>query len=1063
MMLSNSFYKVLSLSFVCLNFANTVFSQTSAEDNRESFENWLSVTEQVHLQETETASIVYDRLSEEFYRLFRLKGDLIYLNFSLHEAGRSKRSEIVARLDENEVLAVSDILLKLDEGYVRPDYYEEQPFRPENIYHFLGFSIPVEYEDQALNLLDYWAGQLPGVYRSDFLKASFQAQALVIGYFRLGEYSKAFEIGQYLTDSHPFPASLFTLNLFETIAYSARINGFYLSSLEVYQDILLETAEDLDNKNDYLTIRMDYANTLFRIGNVNQSLQEYEYIYQDIDELRDPRYRSALFNNLAISYLNTGRFDQYVKFQLNAYDIAQEENDYGQQLSILRNLFIFYRRQNDTDLALSYLNNALQLAQENELTADVSSILISLGIYKRTVEGNPESALIHFQEAVGLSEAANQYQYFYNSTIEIAETYYLLENYEEASRYFHHAIELSNSRNDKRGYLQANVRYANMLSEIQNYEKARELIYSFETQDFYQLNFNIRVLANNVKIRILSHDGQYTQAVDLSNSIIEEVINWLRESSDHQTGHMRMDDEFSEAFRLHSEIMHQTGNAENALAVAGDLRNISRSGFYNNPLLKSKILTEEELIKDYNLSNRIRQLRSSYADANEEQRVYLGNELLNAISERNTLQNRAFPNYEETDYNQKLSTIRRSLRSDQAVVFFSVFKNQIFQYFITRSGIEMEAFPNDDKYLESLRNAIDTMSYGSTDLTLLHNLYKTFFEDRIPARTKHLYVIPDGEFYRLPIEILPVEPVRSARSYGSSRYLIEKYSVSYINTLSDLIKPETHEENIFEYDLAGFGISNFSEAGHPNLPDLPFSPTEITKSAEKLDRFSNKTFFLDSESTESNFRYIAGNTKILHLATHSKVNDENPLFSSLYLYREINPFSSVSSGSQIGEDITSDSDNDGIIHAYELFDMNLNADLVFLSSCESGAGGYLQGAGILGFSRAFSYAGAKSLSMNLWPVRDQTATEISLRFYEALNEGQNKAEALQSARISYLNNNNSDPYLWGGFVIYGDISPPIDSQSDFFTFLLPGSLFIAGLIMIVFVFYHKRSIMALVF
>jgi CHAT domain-containing protein len=1046
-----------------LNLCNlsSAFSQDSSNDSESLvYENWLSVTERTYQDYilSEIGTSIYDELSDAYYSLYRETGDTIYLVYALHEAGRGKRDDIKSRLTEPEISSVENTLKKLNDNEVDSAFYEIQSFTKHNIYHFHGLSIPEEYEDLAEKLLEYWYKQLPSTYQSNYLKASFKAQALVIGYFRLGIYNRVYEVGQYLVENHPFPASLFTINLFETIAYSARINGYYLSSLDIYQDILLPIAEELGDTSVYITLRMDYAITLFRIGNVNAALREYEEIYSQIDYLTDSRYRAALFNNLAISYLNTGRFDQYVQFQLNAYEIAREENDYGQQLSILRNLFIYYRRQSDTEMAFSYLDRALQLAQENELSEDIASILISLGIYKRTVENNPKAALEHFYEAADLSEGTNQYHYFYNSLIELAETYHLLENYDKAKKYFEEAILLSQSRNDKRNQLQANVRFANMLTIKEEYDPAARIMGQFDPQDFHQLNFNIRILANNVLLRLFMYDDEWAEAVELSSSIVEEVINWLRESTDHQTGHMRMDEEFSELFRLHSLIMHETGNVENALATAGDLRNISRSGFYNNPLLKSQMLTEEELIKDYNLSNRIQQLRRNYANANEQQRVYLGNELLNAISERNALQSRAFPNYQEVDYSNKLSTIRRSLHSNQAVLFFSVFENQVFQYVITRSDISMNTFPHDENSLTQLQAAIGSVKYGTTDLTLLHEIYTTYFHNSIPSGTNHIYVIPDGDFYRLPIEILPVESVRSPGSYGSSRYLIEEYSVSYINSLSELISSEA-EEHHFEYDLAGFGIRSFSDAGHPGLPDLPFSPSEIIQSAEKLDKFSKKIFFLDNESTEANFRNIAGNARILHLATHSKVNDENPLFSSMYLHRELIP---VVHPSSYGQHLFLDGD-DGIVHAYELFDMNLNADLVFLSSCESGAGGYLEGAGILGFSRAFSYAGAKSLAMNLWPVRDQTAAEISLRFYEALNEGQDKAEALRTARLSYLNNNNSDPFLWGGFVLFGDISSPIEKSSITFTYLYSGGVIVAGIFIILFMIYNKRKIYAMIF
>lgn len=214
-----------------------------------------------------------------------------------------------------------------------------------------------------------------------------------------------------------------------------------------------------------------------------------------------------------------------------------------------------------------------------------------------------------------------------------------------------------------------------------------------------------------------------------------------------------------------------------------------------------------------------------------------------------------------------------------------------------------------------------------------------------------------------------------------------------------------------------------------------------------MNRFSKKRIFLDSESTKENFREIAGKSRILHIATHSKVNETNPLFSALYMHN--------GHSNNHNTELTSD-ENTGILYAYELFDMKLNADLIFLSSCESGSGSYLQGTGILGFSRAFSYAGAQSLAINLWPIRDQTAANIAIHFYKELNSGKNKAEALRSAQISYLKNNHSDPYLWGAFVLYGNIDPII-SENDahkyatiFLLVLLLAGVILAGV-------YFKKS------
>ncbi len=524
----------------------------------------------------------------------------------------------------------------------------------------------------------------------------------------------------------------------------------------------------------------------------------------------------------------------------------------------------------------------------------------------------------------------------------------------------------------------------------------------------------MRVLAHNISLQIDMENGNYSEAFHQSSAKIAQILDWLRDSSNQDTGHMRMDPEFSEAFRIHLNLLEKLNRPHEALIAIGELRSLTRSGFYNNPLLKSQLLSEEDLIRDYELSNRITQLRSQYSDATGEQKILLGNELLAATSERNAMHNQAFPQDRETPYEHAMHSLRDQLRSDQMVFYFSVFDGQFFRFSITRRNIEMKIFPKDDIYLDIVNNAVSSIGHSQTSLNSLYKVYTTFFEGEIPDRIRHIYVIPDGPLYSLPVEILPITKPASDFDYRSANYLVEKYSVSYSNSLSDITGSRNSSHRDFHYDMAGFGIRNFSDAGHPHLTDLPFGTFEVTKSTEALNQFSRKKLFLDSESTTENFRAMAGNSRIIHIATHSTIDRANPLYSSLYMYNgahENTPNYNSASG------------QNGIIRAFELFDMNLNADLIFLSSCGSGTGSYLPGTGILGFSRALSYAGAKSLALNLWPIRDQTAAKLAIRFYEELNNGKNKAEALRAAQIFYLRNYNSDPYLWGSFVLYGNIDP----------------------------------------
>ncbi|TVP97763.1 MAG: CHAT domain-containing protein [Balneolaceae bacterium] len=1044
------FFFVIMFSFSFATCNVNAKEMLNQDYQNEVLKNWIIIVENAYTlpDSSENGTPGYNIASEHFFDLYKKSGDAIYLNFALHEADRGKREQIINELGIYERKVVSHIIQKLNNDILPDNYFDLTPFTVANIYHFYNITIDQGQEAKAKLLLDYWTSLLPNIYETDDHLIIFKIHSLVSGYNQLGDYQTAYRLGEYLIEKQPFPASHFAVDFFLTLDFSAKSSGYYVSSLKILQEQLLPLSEFLDDKYIQAIIRMNYAMTLFRIGNITEALKENEQVFSNLEYLPNPNDKAAIFNNLAIIYLNTGRFNQYLDFQLNALRIADKENNYSQQILILRNLYIFYRRQSETEQAFNYLEKALHLASEKNITEELAPLLISLGIYKRTVEDQPADALDYFYEARNHAINYSNYRQIFNSHFEIAMTYLLLEDFETAEKYINDIINLSQSRNDNLGYVQSHITLANSYIKSGRLEEANTILSRFTDSDFHQLTFEFRVLVHNISLQIKMENGRYKDALNESSEMISEIIDWLRESSNQETGHMRMDQEFSEAFRLHLNLLFRLNRPKEALYTIGSLRNISRSGFYNNPLLKSQMLTQEELIHDYQLSDRIRQLRGQYATAAAEHKVSVNNELITAISERNHLLNRAIPQYHDTPYENALRKLRRQLRSDQMVFHISVFDGQIFKFAITRGKMDMKVYPKDDYYQGLIKNATSSLGNGNTNLKDLHEVYTTFFEGDIPKTITHIYFIPDDHFYMLPLGILPVLAPESSDSYRTTSYFMERYSVSYANTLSDIVNKRGIKNDDFYYEMAGFGISNFSDAGHPSLTDLPFGPVEIIRSAEVLDHLTEKKIFLENESTKENFREISGKSRILHIATHSKVNNNNPLFSALYMH---NGLSNNANG-----ELTPD-EHSGIMYAYELFDLNLNADLIFLSSCESGSGSYLQGTGILGFSRAFSYAGAQSLSLNLWPVRDRTAAEIAVRFYEALNEGKNKADALRSAQMSYMNHNNSDPYLWGAFVLYGNIDPVISTKGQHhYLYIMYFTLMFA--LIVLFRLYKKRNL-----
>jgi CHAT domain-containing protein len=147
------------------------------------------------------------------------------------------------------------------------------------------------------------------------------------------------------------------------------------------------------------------------------------------------------------------------------------------------------------------------------------------------------------------------------------------------------------------------------------------------------------------------------------------------------------------------------------------------------------------------------------------------------------------------------------------------------------------------------------------------------------------------------------------------------------------------------------------------------------------------------QASRAVFAQAAQRASFVHVATHATFRQDNPMFSSFKLA-------------------------DGYVTALDLFSANCQTNFVALSACQSGLGHVAESDDILGLIRGFLYAGARSLLMSLWTVRDESTVTLMNEFYKEWRKGATKAAALQKAmqtvRLSYPN-----PFYWAPFVLVG--------------------------------------------
>ncbi|MBU2556428.1 MAG: CHAT domain-containing protein [Bacteroidetes bacterium] len=341
----------------------------------------------------------------------------------------------------------------------------------------------------------------------------------------------------------------------------------------------------------------------------------------------------------------------------------------------------------------------------------------------------------------------------------------------------------------------------------------------------------------------------------------------------------------------------------------------------------------------------------------------------------------------------------------------------------------------------SQHSGADFMAYKHS----AHNLYNALLADLIPfIHHKKLVVIPDGRLGYLPFELLIVNNGKEQGriDYRSLDYLIYDYAISYLYSATLGFDKVTEKRSGNGKLLAMVpDYSNFKTVKREGnqsfeLSELPFAQTESEAVLKKIDG----TLAMGEEATKTRFLKDASAYSVLHLAMHTVIDDENPMYSRLIFQ-------------QIGDSLDYYS-----LGTYELFGLRLNASMAVLSACNTGSGKLRQGEGIMSLTRGFIHSGVPSIVMTNWEVHDQTGAWLMERFYEYLSQGMEKDMAMQKAKIEFLQQANqlkAHPYFWASYVIIGDTEPLSLSGSNRYMILFLSAFILV--MVVVFLVFRKQS------
>jgi CHAT domain-containing protein len=197
-----------------------------------------------------------------------------------------------------------------------------------------------------------------------------------------------------------------------------------------------------------------------------------------------------------------------------------------------------------------------------------------------------------------------------------------------------------------------------------------------------------------------------------------------------------------------------------------------------------------------------------------------------------------------------------------------------------------------------------------------------------------------------------------------------------------------------------------SMADERSFAPLVNSGLEVTQIGSLFtDRGKSSLVLLKEGSTEQAFKTQSDQYNIIHLATHSFPHPQNGKLSGIAFFQPSTVMMATS-----GED--------GILYAAEVPALNLNANLVVLSSCESSVGPILEGDGPYSLARTFREAGAEQVVSSLWKLYDNYSRDMMIVFYNELLNGEDTAAALKKAKLKMIKNKKAaNPGIWSGLIL----------------------------------------------
>ncbi|WP_234488838.1 tetratricopeptide repeat protein [Oxynema sp. CENA135] len=785
--------------------------------------------------------------------------------------------------------------------------------------------------------------------------------------------------------------------------------NYYQQALEIRREI----QDPQGIANTLTNLAVSYAIQ----GKLQQALDLYEQVLQLQQTLGDRLGEAVTYINLGQTYLDLGDRERALALFERALPMTESTGYLVGKGAILNNIAGIYANDNQRDRALPLYRKALAIARQIGDRAEEANILSNIGSQYLNQQ-NLEQALDYYQQGLSLAREVSDRQKVAIITANLGTVYQNLGQWDKARQNFNQALEINR--------------------QLGNFGKATFVLFGLATLDRQQGDLEMALERIEEALNEIEDVRSQVNSEQLRSLFFAEKQDYYELYIDILMElHQRHPDK---GYDIKAFEASEAARARSLLEILNETQADIRAG------VDPQLLDRETEIKAQ-LDARERQRIELLALGDPRQQVgKIESEIDRLLEEYNAVlaDIRAnSPRYAALTQPQPLSLeqIQREVLDDETILLeyflggtrsylWVVTNDRIASYELaSRETIEQQA-RIFSQALTDPRYRFNTERIQGVGAELSETILAPVAEE---LGDRRLLVVGDGALQYVPFAALP----HPNRTGDRPVLLIEEHEIVTLPSASTLalLRRDFDGRAIAPKRLAIFADPVFSAtddrvvAGRrPTVEeDNSFTTALLERSARMAGVDFARLPYTRSEA-EAILNLVAPNQReaafdfevnknsatsdrlsqyqIIHFATHGILNSEQPELSGLVLSL-VEPDGDV---------------QNGFLRLHEVYNLNLQAELVVLSACETGLGQQIRGEGIVGLTRGFMYAGAKRVAVSLWSVDDRATADLMARFYRQMLGGDRApAAALRAAQLELLNSEEwRSPYYWAAFGIQGE-------------------------------------------